>query len=165
MNGMFAAVALASTLLAQVAFAADAAPQWNSKYGEAYYAGKKAQRPVLIVIDKPADAAAIKPVAYVNKDVSAEEAALLANFELCHVDASTEYGQDVAKRFGATKFPYVAITDSKVEVLRVQHTGEMSQPQWVATLAKYSKAEKVENTTNFSMWENSGSYCPSCRRR
>jgi hypothetical protein len=160
MNGLFAAVALTSTLLAQ-----GAAPQWKSTYGEAYHAGKKAQRPVLIVIDKPAATSAVKPVAYVNKEVSAEEAALLAKYELCHVDATTEAGQDIAKRFGATKFPYVAITDSKVEVLRLQHTGEMSQPQWVATLAKYSTAEKVENSGALMMWENSGSYCPSCRRR
>lgn len=163
MNGMFTALALAATLLAQAAIAGAASPEWNSKYGAAYSAGKKAQRPVLIVIDKPA--AAVKPVAYVNKEVTAEEAALLANFELCHVDASTEYGQDVAKRFGAPSFPYVAITDSKVEFLRLQHTGEMPQQQWIATLAKYSKAEKVEHTMNFEMWESSGSYCPSCRRR
>jgi hypothetical protein len=138
MNGMIAALAVATGMLSQAP-----APAWKSTYAEAYHAGKAARRPVLVVIDKPGDAAyRIDQVSLVRTDIGADEAALLASYELCHIDAGTPYGQDVAKRFGATQFPYVAITDKRVEFLLTQHTGRMSQQQWLATLAKYRTGEE-----------------------
>lgn len=139
MNGLFAAVAVATSVLAQ-----GAAPEWKSSYAEAYHAGKNARRPVLVVIDKPAEAAyRIDQASFTRGEVAADERALLANYELCHIDAGTEYGQKIAKRFGATQFPYVAITDRGVDVLLVEHTGRMSQDQWMATLAKYRTGQRA----------------------
>ncbi|MEX2188241.1 MAG: hypothetical protein WD875_15650 [Pirellulales bacterium] len=146
MNGLFAALALATGVLAQ-----GATPEWKASYAEAYHAGRNGRRPVLVVIDKPAEAAyRVDQASFARGEVNADERALLANYELCHVDASTEYGQKIAKSFGATQFPYVAITDRRVDVLLVERTGRMSQDQWMATLAKYSTGERAEPVVCFT---------------
>jgi hypothetical protein len=146
MNGLFAAVALAAGVLAQ-----DVAPNWRSDYGEAYHAGRNANRPVLVVIEKPADPAyPVNQASFVRAEVGRDEAALLANYELCRIDASTEYGQKIAKSFGATQFPYVAITDRKVEVLLTQHVGGMSREQWLTTLTTYRTGAKPEPVLCFT---------------
>lgn len=146
MNGLFAALALATGVLAQ-----GATPEWKSSYAEAYRAGKNARRPVLVVIDKPAEAAyRVDQASFARDEMSDRESALLANYELCHIDASTEYGQKIAKSFGATQFPYVAITDRRVEILLVQHTGRMSQEQWMATLAAHRTGQRAEPAVCFT---------------
>jgi hypothetical protein len=146
MNGLFAAVAVASGVLAQ-----GEAPQWKTSYAEAYHAGKNARRPVLVVIDKPAEAAyRIEQASLARGEVGPDERALLAGYELCHIDAGTEYGRKIATSFGATQFPYVAITDRKVEVLLAEHTGRMSQDQWLATLAKHRTGERAEPVVCFT---------------
>jgi hypothetical protein len=137
MNGLFAAVALVSGVLAQ-----DATPAWKTNYAEAYHASRAAGRPMVVVIEKPADPAyPVNQASFLSARVAADEAALLANYELCRIDASTEYGQKIAKSFGAAQFPYVAITDKKVEVLLAQHTGGMTRQQWVAMLANHRTGE------------------------
>jgi hypothetical protein len=154
MNGLFAAAALVAGVLGQDASrpaaptsqAVDSkTPAWNSSYADAYHAGRAARRPVLVVIEKPADANyPVNQASFAQTRVSPEEFALLANYELCHVDATTEAGQKIAKSFGATQFPYVAITDKNVEVLLVQHTGAMSRQQWLATLANHRTGTKPQ---------------------
>lgn len=160
MNGLFAAVALATGALAQVptqaptapaSFGDSNAPIWKTSYAEAYHAGKNGRRPVLVVIDKPADPAyRIDQASFVRTDVGSAERALLASYELCHIDASTEYGRKIANSFKATEFPYLAITDRQVEVLLVEHTGRMSQDRWMTTLAKYRAGRRAEPVVCFT---------------
>jgi hypothetical protein len=154
MNGLFAAAALVAGVLGQDASRPAAptsktptaqTPAWNSSYADAYHAGRAARRPILVVIEKPGDANyPVNQASYAQTRVSPEEFALLANYELCHIDATTEAGQKVAKSFGATQFPYIAITDKNVEVLLVQHAGAMSRQQWLATLANHRTGAKPQ---------------------
>jgi hypothetical protein len=133
---VFLAVALGASQAA-------AAEPWHATYASAYRAGKAAGRPVLVVLDDPAQAGArIDQVSHRTALPSAAEAALLANYELCHVDVATEYGKAVARSFGAYQFPYVAITDRKVQVLLTEHSGRFADDEWLATLAKYRRGEQ-----------------------
>ncbi|RIK76683.1 MAG: hypothetical protein DCC68_18765 [Planctomycetota bacterium] len=146
MNGLFAAVALAAGVLAQ-----EAGPQWKSSYADAYHASRNARRPLLVVIEKPGDRHyPVGQASFARAEVSPQEAALLANYELCRIDANTENGQKVATAFGATQFPYVAITDKNVEVLLVQHAGAMSQDEWLATLATHRTGARPEPVVCFT---------------
>lgn len=146
MNGLFAAVTLAAGALAQ-----DAGPQWKSSYADAYHASRTARRPLLVVIEKPAQQNyPVGQAAFARSEVSAQEAALLASYELCRIDANTENGEKVAQAFGATQFPYVAITDRNLEVLLVQHAGGMSQDQWLATLAAHRTGVRPEPVVCFT---------------
>jgi hypothetical protein len=117
-------------------------PEWKASYAAAYQAGRETRRPVLVVIDKPAEPAyRVESVSGRFDAPTERDAALLAGYEMCHIDASTDYGQKVAESFGVKQFPYVAITDRRVEVLLFEKAGHMSQAEWAATLAKHRSGE------------------------
>ena len=141
---------------------------WESDYGRALAATREArQRPLLVVIDMPADAQhRIEPVRLIKEKSVNQDAGLLAAYELCHVDASTEYGQKVAEAFKTKAFPHVAIIDKTGR--KIIHTagGPLTDAKWKALLTNY-KAGEVPQAAPVSFLEPSfsgGSYCPSCQR-
>jgi hypothetical protein len=121
-----------------VTTASAAAPQWESDYATALAETRANDRPLLMVIDEPqvADKA-------VSADVLANEAdGALADYDLCHVDASTSYGAKVAKAFGAKSFPYVAFVDKDGKVILHQQSGKISAETWTNLVTKYRDGER-----------------------
>jgi hypothetical protein len=119
----------------------------KSSYADAYHAMRNARRPVLIVIEGQTPpvvdrASFVRPSRQTNR--------VTRPVELCRIDATTEYGQKIAKSFGAAQFPYVAITDKNVEVLLVQHVGGMSREQWLSTLAANRTGVRPEPVVCFT---------------
>ena len=66
------------------------------------------------------------------------------------MDAGTEHGQKIAASFKATQFPYVAITDRKVEVLLAERTGRIGEDEWLVLLAKHRSGERAEPEVCFT---------------
>ncbi|WP_442482055.1 hypothetical protein [Aeoliella sp. SH292] len=121
-----------------VTTASAAAPQWESDYATALAETRANDRPLLMVIDEPqvADKA-------VSADVLANEAdGALADYDLCHVDASTSYGAKVAKAFGAKSFPFVAFVDKDGKVILHQQAGKISADTWTNLVTKYRTGER-----------------------
>lgn len=141
MKSFLASVALAATMLTQLASAAD----WNSDYGDALNKAKAAQKPLLIVIDEPSNPKG--RVEQVNFTDDTTQTELLAFYHLCHVDASTPYGQKLAKAFGAKSFPYTAITDKTSKVIIFEKSGSFETQEWVATLIKHHQGERAAKPT------------------
>jgi hypothetical protein len=165
---------LAAALLAATSFGAlPGEPEWQADYGKALAATRSDQRPLLVVLDIPSD-----PKASLDDSLLAAEgqqAALLEAYELCHVDVSTEYGQRVAKAFGARQFPHTAIIDRTGAVVLYKKPGPMAEGEWTATLARYKAGQRTTASTayyrgnsimssGYSTMTNR-SYCPSCQRR
>ncbi|HMO87352.1 MAG TPA: hypothetical protein PKC18_20775 [Lacipirellulaceae bacterium] len=146
-------------------------PEWQSDYGQALAATRSDQRPLLVVLDIPA-----KPDAALDENLLAidgEQAELLAAYELCHVDASTEYGQKVAEAFGATQFPHTAIIDRTGAVVIFKQSGRIGSGQWVETLARYKSGQRPVTSTSFFRGGpalpgaeslSNPAYCPACQR-
>ncbi len=145
---------------------------WQGDYGKALAATRSDQRPLLVVLDIPSN-----PQASLEQGllaVEGDQAKLLESYELCHVDASTEYGQAVAKAFGATQFPHTTIIDRTGAVVIFKKPGQMAATEWSTTLAKYQAGTRpVTQTVGYrgnSIMSTSyptmtnGSYCPSCQR-
>jgi len=131
MTSVIASMAVAASMMAT----ASPAPQWNTDYGKSLSAARTAQRPLLVVLDKPrVDSERISQVS-LTKD--ATQAALLANYQLCHVDVTTPYGAKVAKAFGAKEFPYTTITDKSVSAIVFRKAGRFSTADWVTTLVAH----------------------------
>ncbi len=164
---------LAAALLAGSSFAVTAEkPQWRADYGQALAATRSDQRPLLVVLDIPS-----KPESAIDQSLltaEGDQAALLESYELCHVDVSTEYGQRVAKAFGATQFPHTAIIDRTGAVVIFKKPGKIAGSEWSTTLARYKTGERPAATTayyrggavlpsSYPTMSNS-SYCPSCQR-
>jgi hypothetical protein len=111
---------------------------WYSDYGVALQQARAAGKPLLVVLDSPAQSAAqLKPVSNAESD----DAALLAHYVLCRVDVSTRYGQAVAAAFQATSFPHLAIIDRAGRYKVYKYTGQMTREQWHATLAYYRNGQ------------------------
>ena len=169
------------------AIAADAnSLQWQADYGKALAATRGDDRPLLVVLDIPADTkSAIKKE---QLDTNGEQAKLLSSYQLCRVDASTEYGQKVAKVFKAEKFPFAAVIDKTGSVLLCRKNGQLSGDQWQSVLTTYEKGDRSSATPHTSAYrgeiydspstsggmfggESSGttivspSYCPSCQQK
>ncbi|MEM9660163.1 MAG: hypothetical protein AAF961_17500, partial [Planctomycetota bacterium] len=113
------AVLIAATSLA--AAASQPEQQWESDYGKALAATRKVNRPLLVVIDKPSDEKARLGDKLLN--VEGEYGKLLKSYELCHVDAATEYGRKVAQSFGAKSFPHTSIIDKTGAVVLFKKAG------------------------------------------
>jgi hypothetical protein len=113
MMGSVASALIAISLLGNAPHTGQLTSNWEGDYGRALAVTRQTQqRPLLVVIDMPADAEhRIEPVRLVKEQSINQDASLLAAYELCHVNASTEYGQKVAKAFKTAEFPYVAIID------------------------------------------------------
>jgi hypothetical protein len=134
MNGIFASLMVVTGVVG-------ASPEqtWHDDYAVALREARAARRPILIVLQRPDRAN--RPVDPANFRAEAAESELLAHFELCRIDVTTEYGKSIAEAFKATEFPYTAITDKSVKLLIFRKAGRLAGDEWTATLATYRYGE------------------------
>lgn len=155
---------IAAALVAVTAFASvPSKVQWQADYGKALAATRNDQRPLLVVLDIPS-----KPEAAIDQTLltaEGDQAKLLEPYELCHVDVSTEYGQQVAKAFGATQFPHTAIIDRTGAVVIFKKPGKIAADEWSTTLTKFQAGQRpFVRTVNYGGASTSLSNCPACQR-
>ncbi len=137
MIGSLTALTLATSLLA----ASPVASRWSDDYGYSLQMTRIAQRPLLVVMDKPTEEKhRIQPVRFL---LDPTQAMLLSPYELCHVDVTTAYGRKVAKVFGVTKFPHTAILDKTGKVIIYQKTGGFRTDQWVSILMDHREGNRA----------------------
>ncbi len=160
-----------ATLAASTFAVTPAKVTWQADYGKALAATRSDQRPLLIVLDNPADPkASIEPKLLSSEN---EQGKLLKSFQLCHVDVTTEYGKRVAAAFKATQFPHTAIIDKTGTTVLYKKPGQIAADEWQTTLAKFEKGEPIKRTVGYRgtvLNAQSGpmtvpSNCPSCQRR
>ena len=162
---------------------ADSARAWHGNYSQAVAETKQESQPLLVVFDKPGDEnAELDPSL-----LSAESGAIpLDSYALCHIDATTEYGKQVAEGFKVTEFPHVAIIDKSGSVVLRRVSGDISQSEWKQVLKEHKNGDrssavthtvakplKASTTPSFtptmsspiSTPSYSKPYCPSCQLR
>lgn len=160
------------TVVAAAAIGAPAeAPQWESDYGKALEQVRADDKPLLVVVEKPGQAVD-------EALMETESDGALQKYDLCRVDASTEYGQKVADAFKAKSFPYVAFIDKTGSVVLHSHQGKITESTWNSSLTKYQagvkphvvmKAEVESYPVQYESspvhyTQPSSSYCPSCQK-
>jgi hypothetical protein len=160
------------TIAASTMAVSPTATQWQADYGKALAATRSDQRPLLVVLDNPADAKAAVQEDLLKAD--GEQAELLKSYELCRVDVSTEYGKKVAEAFHATEFPHTAIIDKNGATVLFKKAGQISGDELKTTLTKFEKgvqpaAHNVGYRGNTILGSQSGaSYpagCTACQRK
>lgn len=150
---------------------------WETDYGKALKATRADDQPLLVVLEKPAQEPSVQQVAYQETAVTTEDAELLAPYQLCKIDATTEYGQKVAKVFGVKQFPYTAIIDKTGSVIIFAESGELTTDEWRTTLATFKDGNRsdavlasTKSGTSAVMFRKPYSqttnddYCPSCQK-
>jgi hypothetical protein len=135
--------ALATWALGLTMFAATASPsEWTNDYGVALKAARTERKPLVVVIENPAESAVrIGEISLVDQQPTRQ---LLAKYKLCRVDASTPYGQAVARAFRATTFPTTSIIDKTGSVQIFVKAGPLSTAEWLAALAKHQSGARPE---------------------
>lgn len=108
---------------------------WMNDYGAALKKTAELQKPLLIVIDLPDnEVGRVKQVSY----RSSAESELMKSYVLCRVDASSKYGQAVAKAFEATSVPHTAIIDREGKSILFTKRGQFSSDdEWATMLSTY----------------------------
>lgn len=113
---------------------ADSAAAWHANYSEAVAETKQEHQPLLVVFDKPGDEAEQLDPSL----LSAESGAFpLDSYALCHIDATTDYGKQVAEGFKVTEFPHVAIIDKSGSIVLRRVSGDVSQSEWKKILKEH----------------------------
>jgi hypothetical protein len=165
-----AVAALAASTLAM----APEKSKWQADYGKALAATRNDQRPLLVVLDNPADPAASVDSSLL--EAKGEHAELLKPYRLCRVDVSSEYGKKVAQVFGATEFPHTTIIDKTGKIVLYKKPGKIASNDWKNALRKFESGNRViEPGVQTSFYRggsvlpsssfNNPSYCPSCQRK
>jgi hypothetical protein len=148
--------------------------EWSDHYANAKVQAAAQQRPLLVVLENSGD-----PAGRFNPDqLAADEAQaeLLGHFQLCRMDVTTDYGKRVAAAFGASKFPFTAITDKSARYITFQAAGAMSPEQWKETLnsrkdgylvTTQPAVQRVEASKIITSWPSADVYsmpsnCPNC---
>ena len=135
MSFAFSWIAVASFVLAP-----SSGREWLNDYGQALVATKRSQRPLLVVIDQqPKWLAHIEPVSEVGQPIAPS---LLKKFTLCHVDATTPYGNAVAKAFRTSMFPTTVIIDKTGSVQLATKTGRLSAVTLTSMLARHQDGQR-----------------------
>ena len=142
MSNVLISFAIVSGSLAAV----PAGSGWSDDYGYSLKVTRLARRPLLLVLDKPADEnQRARPARFSPGPV---QAALLSPYELCHVDVTSSYGQKVANAFGAKKFPYTAILDKTGKVIIYEKTGHFRPDEWISVLAAHRAGQRKTRTAS-----------------
>ena len=165
---------LATAVVAALSFAVST-PQVDrvDDYGKALAATRADQRPLLIVLDDSTKSETTLDASRLA--ASGDGAKLLTPFRVCHVDASTAYGKQVAEKFHATQFPHAAIIDKTGAVVLAKKSGKITDGEWSEMLAKYKSGERSAPVAQTVFYGgdlfNQGSsasnpaYCPTCQRK
>lgn len=123
--------------------AASTAPNdWMNDYGAALQAAKAERKPLLVVIENPAQRTAKFEEASLGDHQASRQ--LLSKYKLCRVDATTAYGAAVARAFRAQTLPFTSIIDKTGSVQIFVKAGPLSETQWRAALAEHQSGAKPE---------------------
>ncbi len=98
-------------------------------YGSALEATRSASRPLLVVIGRDAN--------FADSDLLPSSSEPLKNYTVCTIDASSAYGERVAKAFRVSSLPHAAIIDKTGKTILFSQSGPISEQAWDATLARF----------------------------
>jgi hypothetical protein len=123
-----------------LAATAAAAEPWLENYAVAYRTAQQEGKPLLLVLEKPVDLQhQLRQVSDFSRPV---DSSLLGPYTLCRIDVTTEEGQWLAKMFGATRFPYVVITDKRAARILYRKAGKVSDQDWAVMLISYREGKR-----------------------
>ncbi|MDA0661186.1 MAG: hypothetical protein O3C60_20485, partial [Planctomycetota bacterium] len=106
---------------------------WSGDYGKALAMARASGKPLIVLIEKSDDPSHSVDVA---KTFSAgDQEGVTAKFELCRVDASTQYGQELAKSFGVYQFPFTAVSTRDGTRIAYRRQGPITSDQLRSALA------------------------------
>jgi len=144
---------------------------WSGDYGKALAVARASNKPLLVIIEKRDDPQQCVNDAVTLNGVDATD--LAGRFELCRVDATTHYGQQLANAFGVYQYPFTAISTRDGVRIAYRRQGAISSEQLQAALGTVQDHSFLRPSfdveTALTPWERSAvappKNCPNCRLR
>jgi hypothetical protein len=140
----------------------------HGSYTKAYHEATDGKRPLLVILNPPADQVAADNAISVEKlREDAEIDKLLEHYVVAEIDTGTEHGKKVHELFGSKPLPRVVVIDStkKTQVYRTSEHLETSKIKDVLeTYQDGSAASTVSSSLNWARQYVAPGNCPNCRR-
>ncbi len=156
-----------STLV--VLSAALAAPQSSltplqfSSYTQAYHAAVDIHKPMLVIIN-PAPVAGVAAPAVTLEQLQADAAIgpVLDSYVVAIVDAGTEHGQEVHRRFDSPTLPFAAVIDERQDKQVYRSPAPVSVTSLQTVVPQYKDGvPAVRVTLKLQPYGD----CPNCRKQ
>jgi hypothetical protein len=136
-----------------------ATPLQFSSYTQAWHAAGENHKPMLVVIN-PAASENVSGITLEQLQADPAIAPLLPNYVVAVVDAGSEHGQEVQRRFNPQTLPFAAVIDERQDkqVYRSEAAATLAGLQPV--VAQYKDGVPVQQVTLKLVPFD----CPNCRR-
>jgi hypothetical protein len=116
------------------------AAEWLGDYASAYWTAQREGKPLLVVFEKPS--ASSSRLQQISDSSRLTESILLSPYTLCRISVTTEQGRKIAALFGATRFPYVVITDKQQYQIIHRKAGKVSDLDWATMLISHREGSR-----------------------
>lgn len=134
-------------------------------YTRAYHAAADAHRPLLVVLNPPADQ--VSTGAAIDVDAlrrDAEMAGLLGEYVVAEIDTGTEHGRKVHELFGSKALPRIVVIDADQKWQVYRTSAQLEKPALKSVLERYRNGGAVAPVQWATQQSFSPSYCPNCQR-
>ncbi|MBL8849087.1 MAG: hypothetical protein JNG89_05360 [Planctomycetaceae bacterium] len=145
----------------------DSAGQTFDSYTKAYHAAAEGKRPMLVILNPPADQVAADNAIDVDKlredlDISK----LLDSYVVAEIDTGTDHGRKVHELFGSTQLPRVVVIDNeqKNQIYRTSDHLETVKLKEVLETYQDGTPTAVSTNLNWARQYVQPGNCPNCRR-
>lgn len=134
-----------------------------ASYTQAYRAAGEAHKPMLVIINPSlGQVSAAEPVTLEQMQADPKIGPVLDHYVVAIVDAGSEHGQEVHRRFGSAALPFAAVIDER----REKQVYRSAQPVSVSTLQpvvlQFKDGAPVQHVT---LRIAPPGDCPNCRRQ
>ena len=146
----------------------DSTGETFESYTKAYHAAAEVKRPLLVVLNPPAEQVAAGNAVSIDRLREDEEIEkLLENYVVAEIDTGTEHGKKVHELFGNKPLPRVVVIDNDQKLQIYRTSDHLALDKFRDVLETYQDGETVSTMSSNLNWTrqytNPG-YCPNCRR-
>lgn len=135
-------------------------------YTQAYHAAADVKRPMLVILNPPADQVAADNAISIEKlREDTEINKLLGSYVVAEIDTGTEHGKKVHELFGSKPLPRLVVIDNtqKVQIYRSSDHLETNKIKEVLEAYQDGTRTATSNLNAARQFVTPG-YCPNCRR-
>jgi hypothetical protein len=134
-----------------------------ASYTQAYQAAGEAHKPMLVIINPAVEAVSTgEPVTLAQLQADPTIAPVLSHFVVAIVDAGTDHGQEVHRRFGSAALPFAAVIDERREKQIYRSAEPVSVADLQSVIPQYKDGAPV---THMTLRLTPPNDCPNCRKK
>ena len=146
----------------------DATGQTFESYTKAYRTAADVKRPMLVILNPPAEQVAADNAVSIEKlRENTEIDQLLESYVVAEIDTGTEHGKKVQELFGNKPLPRIVVIDNaqKLQIYRTSdHLETTKIKEVLETYQDGTTTAAVSSSLNWTRQYVAPGNCPNCRR-